>query len=220
MTMEAAEKISSVIGDVSCPNKSKKTDRGSFLHVRVSIDLSLPLCHGCLISLGNEKQTWVSFKYERLPNLYYWCGRLTNDDKDREIWIDNEGTLQSDQRQFGPSIRAPVFVLLKKNVINVLGFYSTRKQIGSSMDCDGSVQAPVNLSALDASERQKGGERNSPKNLNSPKSASNVRQGDNLHAHTLLELRLEVIRVSQDTIIPPAVLDKGIKHIETQSNGY
>ena len=94
------------------------------------------------------------------------------------MWIESEGTLQSDQRQFGPSIWAPFFVPLKKNVINVLGFYSTRKQTGLSMDYDGSVQTPVNLSALDALERQKGGERNSPKNLNSPKSASNVRQGD------------------------------------------
>ena len=67
------------------------------------------------------------------------------------------------------------------------------------MDYDDSVQTPVNLSALDALERQKGGERNSPKNLNSPKSASIVRQGDKLHVHTLLELRLEVIRVSHDT---------------------
>jgi len=101
--MEAAEKISSVIGDVSCPTESKDIDRGSFLHVRVSIDSSLPLCHGRLISLGNEKQTWVSFKYERLSNLCYWCGRITHDDKDYEMWIESEGTLQSDQRQFGPS---------------------------------------------------------------------------------------------------------------------
>lgn len=62
MSMEAAEKISSVIGDVSCPTVSKDTDKGSFFHVRVSIDLSLLLCHGRLISLGNEKQTWVIFK--------------------------------------------------------------------------------------------------------------------------------------------------------------
>ncbi|KAL0009302.1 hypothetical protein SO802_010804 [Lithocarpus litseifolius] len=110
MTMEAAEKISFVIGDVSCPTESKDTDRGSFLHVRVSIDLSLPLCHGRLISLGNEKHTWVSFKYKRLPNLFYWCGQrqfgpinVTYDDKDCEMWIESEGTLQSDQRQFGPS---------------------------------------------------------------------------------------------------------------------
>ena len=67
---------------------------------------------------------------------------------------------------------------------------------------------------------EKGGERNSPKNLNNPKSASNVRQGHMLHVHTLLELRLEVIRVSHYTIIPPAVSDKGIKHTEMQSNGY
>lgn len=143
MTMEAALKISLVIGDVSSPIKPKDSDGGSFLRVQASIDLSLPLCQGCLVSLGNGKQTWVSFKYERLPNLCYWCGCLTHDDKDCEMWIESEGTLQPDQRQFGPSIRALDFVPLKKNVIKVPGFYTARKQAVSAMDCDGSVQPPV-----------------------------------------------------------------------------
>ena len=55
MTMETAEKISVVIGEVSRPTDSKEADDGNFLRVRVSIDLSLPLCRGHLVSLKNVK---------------------------------------------------------------------------------------------------------------------------------------------------------------------
>ena len=106
MTMDAIEKISVVIREVSRPTDSKEANGGNFLRVRVSIDLSLPLCRGRLVSLKNEKQTWISLRYERLPNLCYWCCRLTHDDKDCQMWIEIEGTLLPNQRQFGPSIRA------------------------------------------------------------------------------------------------------------------
>ena len=49
------EKISVVIGEVSRPTDSKEADDGNFLRVRVSIDLSLPLCRGHLVSLKNVK---------------------------------------------------------------------------------------------------------------------------------------------------------------------
>ena len=98
MTMDAVEKISAVIGEVSRPTDFKEANGGNFLRVMVSIDLSLPLCRGHLVSLKNVKQTWISFKYERLPNLCYWCGCLTHDDKDCQVWIESEGTLQLDQR--------------------------------------------------------------------------------------------------------------------------
>lgn len=38
MTMDAAEKISAVIGEVSQPTESKEADGGNFLRVKVSID--------------------------------------------------------------------------------------------------------------------------------------------------------------------------------------
>ena len=95
--------------------------------------------------LKNEKQTWISFRYERLPNLCYWCGRLTHDDKDCQMWIESEGTLLPDLRQFGPSIHAPTFISLRKNAITVLGFYSSKKTgtSSNSMVCDSSGQASV-----------------------------------------------------------------------------
>ena len=84
-TLEAALEISEVIGVVSRPKEFKEIDGGNFLCLKVSLDLTLPLCRGRLISLENGKQILISFKYERLPNLCYWCGRLTHDDKDCDI---------------------------------------------------------------------------------------------------------------------------------------
>ena len=75
MTIEAVKKICSVLGEVLAPKDPKIYDGGHFIRVQVSIDLSLPLCRGRLISVGEGgKQAWISFKYERLPNLCYWCG--------------------------------------------------------------------------------------------------------------------------------------------------
>ena len=93
MIVDATGKICAVIRDVSRPKDPKDVDGGSFLRLKITIDLSLPLCRGRLVSLENDKQVWVSFKYERLPNLCYWCGRLTHVDKDCAIWIESEGTL-------------------------------------------------------------------------------------------------------------------------------
>ena len=49
---------------------------------KVTLDVSLPLCRGCVVTLENGNKVWVSFKYERLPNICYWCSCLDHDDKD------------------------------------------------------------------------------------------------------------------------------------------
>ena len=76
------------------------------MRVRVLIDITQPLCQGRVICLEDDKELWVSFKYERLPNLCYWCGRLTHNDRDCELWLDSEGTLEEADKKYGPWIRA------------------------------------------------------------------------------------------------------------------
>lgn len=63
------------------------------------------------------------FKYKRLPNFCFWCGRLTHGNKDCPLWIQSRGTLKSEGRQFGPSLRAPPYMPSNQKVIYVLGFY-------------------------------------------------------------------------------------------------
>ena len=71
---------------------------------------------------------WISFKYERLLNMCYWCGRLAHDDRDCEWWIDNEGTLTLEQREFGPYLRAPPFVATRRSAILVPGSMPRRRR--------------------------------------------------------------------------------------------
>ena len=162
MTVATAEKIYEVIGDVSRPKDPKHADGGSFLRLKISIDLSLPLCRGRLVTLENDKQIWVSFKYERLPNLCYWCGCLTHVDKDCDIWIESEGTLRVEERQFGPSIRAPAFVSPRKNVITVPGFYTEKKKARPSNPSPKAVAQPTGnttvLEGLGGCNGKEGGE--------------------------------------------------------------
>ena len=106
---------------------------------QVSIDFSLPLCRGRLISLNNEKQLWVTFKHERLPNICYWCDRLTHDDRDYDLWIESEGTIRIDQREFRTSLRSLTFAVSRKSVMNVPGYYTTWKK--TSPGTGGTFQA-------------------------------------------------------------------------------
>lgn len=79
----------------SCHRSSEdsEVERGSYLQIQVTVDVSLPLCRGCIISLEKGIENWVSFKYERLPNICYWCGCLNHVDKDCDRWIESDGTL-------------------------------------------------------------------------------------------------------------------------------
>ena len=150
------------IGDVLRPKDPKDADGGSFLRLKIFIDLSLPLCRGCLVTLENDKQVWVSFKYERLPNVCYWCGRLTHVDKDCDIWIERKGTLWVEERQFGPSICAPAFVPSRENVIMVPGFYTEKKKAGPSSPSPKAVAQPTGnttvLEGLGGCNGKEGGE--------------------------------------------------------------
>ncbi|XP_023888766.1 uncharacterized protein At4g02000-like [Quercus suber] len=91
MTLEARIKICEVIGKVIRPIETRFFDAGNFICIQVSIDLALPLCRGCLISLNDGKEIWVPFKYKRLHNICYWCGRLTHDDRDCDPRIESKG---------------------------------------------------------------------------------------------------------------------------------
>ncbi|XP_075640319.1 uncharacterized protein At4g02000-like [Castanea sativa] len=76
----------------------------SFMRLRVVIDVSLPLCRGRLISFDEGEEGWVSFKYERLPNICYWCGCLNHRDNDCDWWTESDGSLKDKDREYGPWI--------------------------------------------------------------------------------------------------------------------
>ena len=55
MSFKVGTKICVVVGEVIQPSDTRLFDGGNFIRVQVCIDLSLPLCHGRLISLSNGK---------------------------------------------------------------------------------------------------------------------------------------------------------------------
>lgn len=82
MTRGVAESICDIIGEVCRSIGGVEEDGGSFIRVKVTLDISLPLCRGQLISFKNRKKIWVKFRYERLTNICYWCGHLDHGDKE------------------------------------------------------------------------------------------------------------------------------------------
>ena len=55
MNVRAAEKIYEVLGRVIPTANPRESEGGNFIRVRVSMDVTGPLCRGCLVSIGQEK---------------------------------------------------------------------------------------------------------------------------------------------------------------------
>ncbi|XP_030970096.1 uncharacterized protein LOC115990400 [Quercus lobata] len=106
MNPKVAEGICSTVGTVVRKSETEMNG-GSFMRVRVNVDITRPLSRGRMVSVGQGREKWVSFKYERQPNICYWCGCLNHDDRDCEVWLDSEGSLKVEEQKFGPWLRAP-----------------------------------------------------------------------------------------------------------------
>ena len=69
MNPKVAKGICSIVGTV--PKAETEMNGGSFMRVRVSVDVTRPLSRGRMVSVGQGKENWVSFKYECLTNICY-----------------------------------------------------------------------------------------------------------------------------------------------------
>ena len=126
MTKHMVECLCDIIGEVQKSSGAIDDDRGQFMRVQVTLDLNLLLCRGRVITLEGRGKSWVSFKYKRLPNLCYWCGRLSHDDKNCDLWINSKGTLKVKNQQFGSCLRAAPYTSAGKDVIYVPRYYEDR----------------------------------------------------------------------------------------------
>lgn len=84
------------------------------MRVQVAVDISKPLCRGRRVTWDQDSDGWIAFKYEQLPNLCYWCGLTTHDDKDCLVGIQSTITCSSKVQLFGAWLRVAQFNLAKK----------------------------------------------------------------------------------------------------------
>lgn len=75
MNQDVALGICSGIGK-ACSSEKSKMEGGDFMRVREEIDVSLKM------TMDDGINGWVSFKFERLPNICYWCDCLIHNYKD------------------------------------------------------------------------------------------------------------------------------------------
>lgn len=93
LSREVVEKLYEATGEVNKKSSLMEVDRGNVMRIRLRVNITLPLCRGRIFTLDNRLKEWVSFKYERLPNVCYWCGQLNHFDGDCERWLESSGTL-------------------------------------------------------------------------------------------------------------------------------
>ena len=97
MAMELGEKI----GTISSAKNLNELIGGDFLWIRFEVHVLKPLCKGCRVALNDKDEVWVSFKYEKLSNFCYWCGKVSYTDKEGEKWLASKGILTLDQQEYG-----------------------------------------------------------------------------------------------------------------------
>ena len=89
------------LGTVTKPKDVYDIQGGNFMRVRVAGDITKPLCRGRKLTQDQTDKVWVSFMYAHLPNICYWCGHLSHDDKDCILLLNRKGTLTLENQQFG-----------------------------------------------------------------------------------------------------------------------
>jgi hypothetical protein len=127
LSTEVSETIGQTLGSVEqAPESIEDNGGGPWMRVRVTIDITKPLCRGRKITLEDSSERWISFKYERLPNFCYWCGKVDHGDKDCSYWLANKHKLKSNDQQYGPWLRATVNAGFRRTSVIVEGQDSSR----------------------------------------------------------------------------------------------
>ena len=68
---------------------------------------------------------------------------MTYDDRDCNLWIESEGSLSIESQQFGPWIKATPFMLTRRNMIKVPGFFASKKSGASTTNSKSAKKPPV-----------------------------------------------------------------------------
>ncbi|XP_009363711.2 uncharacterized protein LOC103953669 [Pyrus x bretschneideri] len=81
-----------------------------FLRVRILVDTEKPLFKGCWIRRDTNKDTWVEFRYERLQDFCYRCGRIGHINTECTVEVTGEGAVAYGEWLKAPPVRDVVAV--------------------------------------------------------------------------------------------------------------
>ncbi|XVF51709.1 hypothetical protein PTKIN_Ptkin04bG0206200 [Pterospermum kingtungense] len=96
-----------IIGEVlEVEMSEKRRVWGKWIRVRVVIDVTKPLKKGCWLTIIGGKRVWTTFKFERLPDFCFVCGRLTHLEKDCQKAVELQMSNQPVLKCFDHSLRA------------------------------------------------------------------------------------------------------------------
>ena len=120
-TKEVGESISATLGEVEKVDVNRKGFcLETFLCIRVPLDITLPLCRGRKVRLGEHGLKWVDLKYERLLIFCNLCGRVDHDERDCMQRLRSNDTLRPEEKQFGQWLRAMPGKFQKPEMITIM----------------------------------------------------------------------------------------------------
>lgn len=104
-----AQKLGNILGVFEEMNMKEINRMGKFLRMRTSLDLTKPLKRGSKLHFQG-KDIWVDYKYERLPNFCFVCGRIGHQMRDCEDIEDHDqegfSEVEEKDQAFGSWLRA------------------------------------------------------------------------------------------------------------------
>lgn len=99
-----AKGVAQFAGDLVCTDDHEGNKWNQFGHqyvrVRLRVDSNTPMVPGLFLKRPNQKPTWISFKYEKLPKICYNYGLLNHETKNCTVH------LGVNQKSYGNWIRA------------------------------------------------------------------------------------------------------------------
>ena len=81
---------------VQVANPKDDGEGGESLQIRVLIDITKPLPWCCKLWSEGEHIGWALLKFKRHPNFFYWCGKVTHNERDCEVWLRGKGNLKKE----------------------------------------------------------------------------------------------------------------------------